>query len=564
MARVVSCVLRIASILVSTNIRLALAAMIFLQAGVVILFIVDLIFVQRILRSVHKHSAWHPLFSAFFFFIYATIILTIIAIITVVVQTFYTLNPNIHSIDRDIILYGLTFFAAASFLPILLLAIGLSIPWSKPLDRFGVGKLRTKIILVLISSTLLCFGASYRAYTNWHSPVFRTDPLPATFGKGPFYVVYFTVEIIVLFMYAIFRVDRRFHIPNGAHGPGEYVADEENHIMPSKEKHLSERTSVGILEDEDGVHDSVSGSEAEFVDALENQSITDPKRGKKSMEAEYDNSNNKDTQRESLEQLPAYRFVAPQPVHPQSSTVAASLTPQRPISTFTSRPSRLSYRLSSTSHSRYPHHDENMPRLTVANNPRLDSVALKGSRRNKSHTPSLTLPKFDNGLGLDFEKQHFQSIQKRESLKQQRRSLRQGSVQRREHNMTPNEVQSWTQQSNAAKYKDKAVKDQPEPVSASTAEQQGPVQEALTALTGQKPLSSLPVQSSMQSPVESAQSPLSPTQRVSQMSSKDNRSSNGSMRPFSLPRLSFGPSTEGDSSFLSSFGMSSSNNKTKT
>ncbi|KAK3060612.1 hypothetical protein LTS18_008151 [Coniosporium uncinatum] len=50
-----------------------------------------------------------------------------------------------------------------------------------------------------------------------------TQPLPAYLSKGPFYVFNFTVEVLTVYLYAYVRVDRRFHIPNGAKGPGSYT-----------------------------------------------------------------------------------------------------------------------------------------------------------------------------------------------------------------------------------------------------------------------------------------------------------------------------------------------------
>jgi hypothetical protein len=35
----------------------------------------------------------------------------------------------------------------------------------------------------------------------------------------------FGLEIVIVFLYAIMRVDLRFHIPDGAKGPGSYRID---------------------------------------------------------------------------------------------------------------------------------------------------------------------------------------------------------------------------------------------------------------------------------------------------------------------------------------------------
>jgi len=223
MARIATSILRIASTCLPNDIPLAIAAQIFVAAGVVIVFGINLVFAQRITRAQHPHLGWHKLFSAFFPFCYALIAFTIVIVITAVVQTFYTLDAYAHFVDRRILLYGVTTFAVISFLPIALVVVGLVIPRRIRTEKFGSGRFSTKIAVLLTSSTLICLGASYRAATQWLDAVPMSQPLPAYLGKGPFYVFNFTVEILTVYLYAYVRVDRRFHIPNGAKGPGAYT-----------------------------------------------------------------------------------------------------------------------------------------------------------------------------------------------------------------------------------------------------------------------------------------------------------------------------------------------------
>jgi hypothetical protein len=256
MARIVTSTLRIVSIHFNTNIRLALAAQIFVSAGVLVLFIVNLIFTQRMLRAAHPHFGWHVVFSWFFKVLYALVLLSIIAVIVVVVQMFYSLNTNTRRIDRDIQLYGSTYFAFVSFLPIPFVVGGLLIPRKQKLDKFGTGRWRTKVAVLLSSSTLLCFGATYRVGTLYRTPVSRMQPMPQYFSKGAFYFVNFTVEILVVYLYALLRVDKRFHVPNGASGPGSYASVVEDvekaksiHSIDDEEKGKCRKSDEGERED---------------------------------------------------------------------------------------------------------------------------------------------------------------------------------------------------------------------------------------------------------------------------------------------------------------------------
>lgn len=218
MARIVTCIMRISSVALPHDVPLAIAAQIFAAAGVVLLFIVNLVFAQRLLRSSHPRWGWHDLSSAAFKALYALIIITIIMVITVVVQSYYTLDPEIHRIDRAIMLYGLTTFAVISFLPIPLIAAATLIPRKdgRELDRFGQGSWRYKTSMLAVGTILISFGACYRAGANWLTPEPMSQPMPGVQSKASFYIVNFTVEIITVYLYAISRVDKRFHVPDGA------------------------------------------------------------------------------------------------------------------------------------------------------------------------------------------------------------------------------------------------------------------------------------------------------------------------------------------------------------
>lgn len=221
MARITTCILRIVWATRPTNIRIAIAAQVFVAAGTVLLFIINLIFAQRIVRSAHPHVGWHRAFSAAFKAVYAIIVISLIMLITCTVQSFFTLNANTRRIDRDVQLYGQVFYAFVAFLPILLVLGGLVIPRRTRLDKFGSGRFRTKIAVLLLAAVLLCLGASFRAGTNIKT--LRPRESPAWYhSKACFYIFNFTLELIVIVMYAALRVDRRFHVPNGSHAPGDY------------------------------------------------------------------------------------------------------------------------------------------------------------------------------------------------------------------------------------------------------------------------------------------------------------------------------------------------------
>lgn len=59
MARTVTNIMRIVWACFPTNVSVAIVAMIFVSAGVLIVFLINLIFAQRIIRAAHTHFGWH-------------------------------------------------------------------------------------------------------------------------------------------------------------------------------------------------------------------------------------------------------------------------------------------------------------------------------------------------------------------------------------------------------------------------------------------------------------------------------------------------------------------------
>ena len=148
-------------------------------------------------------------------------------------------------------LVGSTYFAVAAFLPIPLVLLRVILPKKSRVEKFGEGRFRTKIVILLFSSAILTLGAAFRAGTAY-VPRARADPA-WYHSKVCFYIFNFTVEIIVVALYAIIRVDKRFHIPNGSHGPGDYSGANKNELerKPSLvERVLSLNNEEQVFDDE--------------------------------------------------------------------------------------------------------------------------------------------------------------------------------------------------------------------------------------------------------------------------------------------------------------------------
>ncbi|KAJ4421195.1 hypothetical protein N0V85_000288 [Neurospora sp. IMI 360204] len=224
MARVVSLATRIAWALHPDNENLAIASQIFVAAGVLLLFITNLVFAQRMIRAYHRFFGWSPGVTRLFRGLFSSIVAVLAMVITVTVQSFFTLNRRTHGIDKGIQLFCGVYLAVIAFLPIPLVLAAALVPRRTPIDRFGVGHFRTKFGLLTFTSVLLATGAIFRAATNF---VVRPLNNPAwAQTKTAFYCFNFGIELVVVITYLLSRFDRRFHIPDGSSAPGHYSMSE--------------------------------------------------------------------------------------------------------------------------------------------------------------------------------------------------------------------------------------------------------------------------------------------------------------------------------------------------
>ncbi len=220
MARIMALTLRIVWASHPTNANVLIAASVFTAAGVLLLFVVNLIFAQRIVRAYHPGFGWHRAVTLVFRFLIFSVIALLIMVITVTVHSFFTLDPDARDKDRKVQLFVGTYLAVLAFLPIPIVTLAAAFPRKTRVEKFGSGRFRTKLALILFTSTLLTLGAGFRVGINF-SP--RPITNPAWYHSKPAYYCFnYVIEIIVVYTYVIARFDRRFHIPNGSSKPGDY------------------------------------------------------------------------------------------------------------------------------------------------------------------------------------------------------------------------------------------------------------------------------------------------------------------------------------------------------
>lgn len=240
--------LRIAWTLHKRNVGLAMAAQIFTYAGTVILYMINWFFTQRVVRAQHTKLGWSMPYRIFHRGSLACLLISLLMIIVTSIWQSFTLNTNSLHIFRNCQLAGQTYFTWLAFAPIVFVLISLILPRHE-VDKFGAGRLRVNITILLIGATVISTGQIFRCVTTWlpPSPLRNAqgqfqDP-PWYFAKACFYVFNFVTEVIVIGMYALVRVDLRFYVPDGSKRAGDYSRSSVN-VHDSEKKPRSNAIST--------------------------------------------------------------------------------------------------------------------------------------------------------------------------------------------------------------------------------------------------------------------------------------------------------------------------------
>ncbi|KAK7739836.1 hypothetical protein SLS62_011186 [Diatrype stigma] len=237
MARITTLVLRVAWAAVRpASVRLALAAGIFVNAGVLLLYVVDLLFALRVLRARRPRLGWHPLLRAACVAAYAAVVAALVMVIVAVVLAAYTTSDHVHRVCRALQLAASTFFLVFAAAPLAVLAAATFLPRraaegggdeeeeEEQEETFGTrGSMRAKTLIVALTGVLCVVISGFKTGVAWTAPRPAADP--AWYHSKPaFYIFVFTLEILTVAFLTALRVDQRFWIPDGSKGPGDYSA----------------------------------------------------------------------------------------------------------------------------------------------------------------------------------------------------------------------------------------------------------------------------------------------------------------------------------------------------
>lgn len=244
MSRVGTHVLRIAWATRPKNARIAIAALIFTNIGVLVVYIVLLLLALRVFRATHPKLGWNRLLGKIFTVSYVLLLCAILSVIAFTILTFYTLNPTLRTvalwIQRGAILYMLLF----NITSLSLLLLSWLLPRAQDNENFGTGSMGSKLIVLGVAIFFTIFIAGFRTGTVWSAPRLASNAAWYD-SKAAFYVILFGFEIIVVYLFLFTRFDRRFWVPNGSNKPGDYSRID---LDGSTAKKSSEQDSASVLD----------------------------------------------------------------------------------------------------------------------------------------------------------------------------------------------------------------------------------------------------------------------------------------------------------------------------
>jgi hypothetical protein len=211
------------------NVSLAIASGVLVSAGVLLLFIVNLILARRVLRARLPRVGWGGVVGWVWTFLIGSVVAVLIMLVICFVHSLFTLDMSARDKERQVLLFAGVYLTVMAFLPVPVVLVAwfvpimMATPGKKPgheMEEFGTGRMGTKVALLVGTSLLLTLGAGFRAAVNF---VPRPPTQPAWYhSKEAFYCFNFVIEVIVVYVFAIARFDRRFHVPDGSSGPGDY------------------------------------------------------------------------------------------------------------------------------------------------------------------------------------------------------------------------------------------------------------------------------------------------------------------------------------------------------
>lgn len=209
MSRIVTWSMRSVWAFHQSNKGVIIAANIFLGAGIILLFAVNMQLSFRLYKALHPSAHGNKIKSLM---LATQLSLVVLLVLTVVpgVQSFLTTNPNTFAIDSTFRKFSIIYLTVYSGLPVFFtLFVVLTVPREQKSITRHVYR---KAIVIIIASALLALEMGVRTAQTFNKP----GQHPWFMSKEAFYLLIPLPELIVLALYALMDLPHLFGDSNAA------------------------------------------------------------------------------------------------------------------------------------------------------------------------------------------------------------------------------------------------------------------------------------------------------------------------------------------------------------
>jgi len=199
--------IRMASTVAGTNGYLYVGSVELVAILTILLVLINLAYAHRIIRG--QHPVLGILSYAAFAVLYLLILFAAAVLLAGVGQPYFTLDSLTRYNDRAFRIFGWTFFAIVALLPIPMIAISSCLPSR----RRDAGSWYLQAWLLTLGTILVALQVWYIAGVEWARVTINTTrflPIPGWLQRGWYYIMIWTIDVIIIFLYAAARGPSRF------------------------------------------------------------------------------------------------------------------------------------------------------------------------------------------------------------------------------------------------------------------------------------------------------------------------------------------------------------------
>jgi hypothetical protein len=217
-SRVVSMSLRIAWTADVTNKNIAIASNIFLNAGVLLLYIVNMALTHRFILTIFPHlptKKTAPYNLAFFLYMGSALPLLILVVVPGV-QLFLTSDLNTIHIDRDILRFAQCYLTVYVSAPVIAIITSTSIYFfaSKKASGHSTREVCIRAAVLFVAGSLLIWIQAVKIMQTFYTATPETPLNPPWFLRRPIlYSGFFLPELLVVIIYAVASIRHRYVMP---------------------------------------------------------------------------------------------------------------------------------------------------------------------------------------------------------------------------------------------------------------------------------------------------------------------------------------------------------------